>query len=206
MIGKFCKWSVIIKGLVQIWFDQKPGKSFNNKLFNKINSIVLFIQVILLSLRLIKKILLNNFRKLGLSQSIIEALDQLGFINPTPIQAKAITMLLSKDPTEFIRLAQTGTGETAAFGLPLIDLVDVGIKDTQALIMAPTRELGQQTAQQLINFSQNNKQLNIEVVYGGTAITNQIKALKRPTQIVVATPGRLLDLIKRMAVSLSSVR
>ena len=162
--------------------------------------------MILLSLRLIKKILLNNFRKLGLSQSIIEALDQLGFINPTPIQEKAIPMLLSKDPTDFIGLAQTGTGKTAAFGLPLIDLVNVGIKDTQALIMAPTRELGQQTAQQLINFSQNNKQLNIEVVYGGTAITNQIKALKRPTQIVVATPGRLLDLIKRKAVSLSSVR
>ena len=150
--------------------------------------------------------LLNNFRKLGLSQSIIEVLDQLGFINPTPIQEKAIPMLLSKDPTDFIGLAQTGTGKTAAFGLPLIDLVDVGIKATQALIMAPTRELGQQTAQQLINFSQNNKQLNIEVVYGGTAITNQIKALKRPTQIVVATPGRLLDLIKRKAVSLSSVR
>ena len=162
--------------------------------------------MILLPLRLIKKILLNNFRKLGLSQSIIEALDQLGFINPTPIQEKAIPMLLSKDPTDFIGLAQTGTGKTAAFGLPLIDLVNVGIKDTQALIMAPTRELGQQTAQQLINFSQNNKQLNIEVVYGGTAITNQIKALKRPTQIVVATPGRLLDLIKRKAVSLSSVR
>ncbi len=162
--------------------------------------------MILLPLRLIKKILLNNFRKLGLSQSIIEALDQLGFINPTPIQEKAIPMLLSKDPTDFIGLAQTGTGKTAAFGLPLIDLVDVGIKATQALIMAPTRELGQQTAQQLINFSQNNKQLNIEVVYGGTAITNQIKALKRPTQIVVATPGRLLDLIKRKAVSLSSVR
>ena len=167
---------------------------------------MLFIQVILLPLRLIKKILLNNFRKLGLSQSIIEVLDQLGFINPTPIQEKAIPMLLSKDPTDFIGLAQTGTGKTAAFGLPLIDLVDVGIKATQALIMAPTRELGQQTAQQLINFSQNNKQLNIEVVYGGTAITNQIKALKRPTQIVVATPGRLLDLIKRKAVSLSSVR
>ena len=162
--------------------------------------------MILLPLRLIKKKLLNNFRKLGLSQSIIEVLDQLGFINPTPIQEKAIPMLLSKDPTDFIGLAQTGTGKTAAFGLPLIDLVDVGIKATQALIMAPTRELGQQTAQQLINFSQNNKQLNIEVVYGGTAITNQIKALKRPTQIVVATPGRLLDLIKRKAVSLSSVR
>jgi len=115
-------------------------------------------------------------------------------------------MLLGKDPTDFIGIAQTGTGKTAAFGLPLIDLIDVENKTTQALIMAPTRELGQQTAQYLTDFSRNNKNLNIEVVYGGAAITNQIKALKKPTQIVVATPGRLLDLIKRKAVNLNNVR
>ncbi len=149
---------------------------------------------------------MNNFSKLGLSQSIIEVLDQLGFENPTPIQEKAIPMLLSKDPTDFIGLAQTGTGKTAAFGLPLIDLIDVDNKATQALIMAPTRELGQQTAQQLKDFSKNNKALNTEVVYGGAAITNQIKALKKPTQIVVATPGRLLDLIKRKAIKLDNVK
>jgi len=149
---------------------------------------------------------LNSFSKLGLSQSTIEVLDQLGYEVPTPVQEKAIPMLLSKDPTDFIGLAQTGTGKTAAFGLPLIDLIDIHNKATQALIMAPTRELGQQTAQQLINYSQNNKDLNIEVVYGGVAITNQIKALRKPTQIVVATPGRLLDLIKRKAVNLDSVR
>jgi len=149
---------------------------------------------------------LNSFSKLGLSQSTIEVLDQLGYKVPTPVQEKSIPMLLSKDPTDFIGLAQTGTGKTAAFGLPLIDLIDVDNKATQALIMAPTRELGQQTAQQLINYSQNNKDLNIEVVYGGVAITNQIKALRKPTQIVVATPGRLLDLIKRKAVNLDSVR
>ena len=90
---------------------------------------------------------LNNFSKLGLSQSTIEVLDQLGFVDPTPIQDKSIPMLLSKDPTDFIGIAQTGTGKTAAFGLPLIDLIDVKNKTTQALIMAPTRELGQQTAQ-----------------------------------------------------------
>ena len=103
-------------------------------------------------------------------------------------------------------LAQTGTGKTAAFGLPLVDLIDVNNRATQALVMAPTRELSQQTAQQLISFAQNNKALNVEVVYGGAAITNQIKALKKPTQMVVATPGRLLDLIKRKAVSLKEVR
>lgn len=115
-------------------------------------------------------------------------------------------MLISNDPTDFIGLAQTGTGKTAAFGLPLIDLIEVDNKATQALIMAPTRELGQQTAQQLVAFSQNNRALNVEVVYGGAAITNQIKALKKPTQIVVATPGRLLDLIKRKAIRLDNVK
>ncbi|MEO9476714.1 MAG: DEAD/DEAH box helicase [Cyclobacteriaceae bacterium] len=149
---------------------------------------------------------MNNFSKLGLSQSILEVLDQMGFQNPTPIQEKAIPMLLSKDPVDFIGLAQTGTGKTAAFGLPLIDLIDVHDNTTQALIMAPTRELGQQTGAQLVDFTKNNKNINVEVVYGGAPITNQIKALRRPTQIVVATPGRLLDLIKRKAVKLDSVK
>ena len=149
---------------------------------------------------------MNNFRKLGLSQSTIEVVDQLGYEIPTPVQEKTIPLLLSKDPTDFIGIAQTGTGKTAAFGLPLMDLIDVDNKVTQALIMAPTRELGQQTAQMLNDFSKNNKDLNIEVVYGGAAITNQIKALKKPTQIVVATPGRLLDLIRRKSVKLGSVK
>ncbi|MFH6982257.1 DEAD/DEAH box helicase [Marinoscillum luteum] len=149
---------------------------------------------------------MNNFSKLGLSASIIEVLDQLGFENPTPIQEKAIPMLLTQNPTDFIGLAQTGTGKTAAFGLPLIDLIDENNQATQALIMAPTRELGQQTGKQLMDFSRNNKAINIEVVYGGAAIMNQIKALRKPTQIVVATPGRLIDLIKRKAVNLDSVK
>ena len=149
---------------------------------------------------------MNNFQKLGLSQSFIEVLDQLGFENPTPVQEKAIPMLLSNDPTDFIGIAQTGTGKTAAFGLPLIELIDTNNKTTQAIIMSPTRELGQQTAQQIKLFSKNTKNLNVEVVYGGAAITNQIQALKKPTQIVVATPGRLLDLIKRKAVKLENVK
>lgn len=130
----------------------------------------------------------------------------MGFTTPTPIQEKSIPLLLKGGRTDFIGLAQTGTGKTAAFGLPLIDLVDSDNKATQALIMAPTRELGQQTAKQLVDFSSNYKQLNVEVVYGGAAIMNQIKALKRPTQIVVATPGRLLDLIRRKAIRLEDVK
>ena len=157
-------------------------------------------------LQFINSFLLNNFSKLGLSESAIEVLDQLGFLNPTPVQEKAIPMLLSEDPTDFIGLAQTGTGKTAAFGLPLLELIDVKNKETQALIMAPTRELGQQTAQQLKDLCPKKSAINIEVVYGGAAIVNQIKALKKPTQIVVATPGRLLDLIKRKAIKLDFVK
>lgn len=130
----------------------------------------------------------------------------MGFEKPTPIQEKSIPLLLTKEKSDFIGLAQTGTGKTAAFGLPLIDLVDSDNNATQALIMAPTRELGQQTAKQLVEFSAQFKQLNVEVVYGGAAITNQIKALRKPTQIVVATPGRLLDLIRRRAIKLDNVK
>ncbi|MEN8249180.1 MAG: DEAD/DEAH box helicase [Bacteroidota bacterium] len=149
---------------------------------------------------------MNLFEKLGLSASIVETLNSIGFETPTPIQEKAIPTLLTKDPTDFIGLAQTGTGKTAAFGLPLIELINPNDKNTQALIMAPTRELSQQTAEQLVGFSKHAPNLNVQVVYGGASITNQIKALKRPTQILVATPGRLLDLINRKAVSLENVR
>ena len=114
-------------------------------------------------------------------------------------------MLLGNDPTDFIGLAQTGTGKTAAFGLPLIDLIDDHNTATQALIMAPTRELGQQTAQQLVSFAESKKAIRVEVVYGGADISRQIKALRHPTQIVVATPGRLLDLIRRKAIDLRHV-
>ncbi len=114
---------------------------------------------------------MNNFSKLGLSKAVLDVLDNIGFENPTPIQEKSIPLLLENDPTDFIGLAQTGTGKTAAFGLPLIDIIDSGNKATQALIMAPTRELSQQTAKQLVDFSANDKALNVEVVYGGAAIS-----------------------------------
>ena len=148
---------------------------------------------------------MSNFKELGLSQPICDVLQNMGFEKPTVIQEKAIPMLLENNPTDFIGLAQTGTGKTAAFGLPLIDLIDANNSSTQALIMAPTRELGQQTAQQLVTFSKSKKGVNVEVVYGGADIRAQMKALRRPTQIVVATPGRLLDLIKRKAINLENV-
>lgn len=136
----------------------------------------------------------------------MEVLDKIGFTQPTPIQEKAIPLLLNKEQCDFIGLAQTGTGKTAAFGLPLIDMVDSSKNAVQALIMSPTRELGQQTAKQINELSASYKKLNVEVVYGGAAIVNQIKALKKPTQIVVATPGRLLDLIRRKAILLEQVK
>lgn len=141
---------------------------------------------------------------MGLSANIVDVLNSMGFENPTPIQEKSIPLLLSKNPTDFIGLAQTGTGKTAAFGLPLIDLIDADVGATQAIVMAPTRELSQQTASELVKFSKNSP-VNVEVVYGGANISSQIKALKKPTQIVVATPGRLIDLINRKAVKLDSV-
>ncbi|HAP63174.1 MAG TPA: hypothetical protein DCR93_27960, partial [Cytophagales bacterium] len=149
---------------------------------------------------------MNVFEQLGLSADTSAVLDRLGFEKPTPIQEQAIPLLLESDPTDFIGLAQTGTGKTAAFGLPLLELVAEDMRATQAIVMAPTRELGQQTAQQLKSFAQDNPVLNIEVVYGGSPINRQIQALKTPTQIIVATPGRLLDLIRRKAVSLADVR
>ena len=149
---------------------------------------------------------MNDFLKLGLSSTTIDVLDQLGFTKPTLVQEQSIPLLLQNDPCDFIGLAQTGTGKTAAFGLPLMDLIDSNLPVTQALIMSPTRELGQQTAKQLEDFALNHKNLNVEVVYGGAAIVNQIKALRRPTQIVVATPGRLLDLIKRKSVKLDNIK
>ena len=145
------------------------------------------------------------FKDLGLSPNTLAALDALGFTKPTPVQQEAIPLLMDNDPTDFIGLAQTGTGKTAAFGLPLIELIDADNPVTQALIMAPTRELGQQIAAQLVDFSAKHRSLNVEVVYGGAAITNQIKALRKPTQLVVATPGRLLDLIKRKAIKLNNI-
>jgi len=149
---------------------------------------------------------LNTFNELGLSEQLLKVLQENGFEQPTPIQQKSIPYILQNDRNDFIGLAQTGTGKTAAFGLPLIDLVDSSKNHAQALVLSPTRELGQQTAKQLSLFSKAVKGLNIEVVYGGAAIQNQIKALKQPTQIIVATPGRLLDLIRRRVVDLNEVK
>ncbi len=147
---------------------------------------------------------MNNFSDLGLSPSLLKVLPELGILNPTHIQREAIPVLIEKD-RDFIGLAQTGTGKTAAFGLPLLEAIAPEIPYPQALILAPTRELGQQIGQQISSYAKYLPAIHVEVVYGGASIINQIKALKKPTHIVIATPGRLIDLIKRKAVNIEAV-
>lgn len=148
---------------------------------------------------------MKSFKDLGLSDDILKSLEEIGFVTPTEIQDRAIPKLIAEKP-DFIGLAQTGTGKTAAFGLPLIHFLDTRIRHTFALILAPTRELAQQISKELENFGKYKKGLNIQVVYGGTAITSNIRTLKSNTpHILVATPGRLQDLIDRKAVKLDQL-
>ena len=147
---------------------------------------------------------MSNFSDLGLSSEILKALPELGIETPTEIQQQAIPTLLSSEE-DFIGLAQTGTGKTAAFGLPIIDLVDKDWNATQAIVLAPTRELVQQIASQLQQFAKYHRQLNVVAVYGGAAIMGQMKDLKKKSQIVVATPGRCIDLIGRKALKLENI-
>lgn len=141
---------------------------------------------------------------LGLEARVLEGVGALGFETPTPIQQQAIPVLLSGN-RDFIGLAQTGTGKTAAFGLPLLQLLDFSSKKTQALILAPTRELCVQISNDLVSFATGIKGVNVVSVYGGASITKQMDQIKRGAQIVVATPGRLIDLIDRKAVRLEEI-
>jgi ATP-dependent RNA helicase DeaD len=149
---------------------------------------------------------MKKFSDLNLSDSVMRVLPELGFESPSPIQEKAIPLLIEKRQ-DFIGLAQTGTGKTAAFGLPLLDWIDPDLKHTQALILAPTRELGQQIGEQLAIFSKYLPNIQTQTVYGGASIVDQMRSIKRRTpQIVIATPGRLLDLIRRKALNLSEIK
>lgn len=148
---------------------------------------------------------MQSFETLGLSGEIVEAVRKLGFETPTPVQAKAIPILL-QGQQDVVALAQTGTGKTAAFGLPLIELMDADENATRALVLAPTRELCMQITSDFENFARSVKRLNIVAVYGGASITDQIKKIKRGAQIIVATPGRLMDLLDRRVVNLRDIQ
>jgi ATP-dependent RNA helicase DeaD len=148
---------------------------------------------------------MNAFEALGLNEQLVLAISDLGFDTPTPIQEQAIPILLS-GTTDFVGLAQTGTGKTAAFGLPLLHLINIAERHPQALIVCPTRELCLQITNDLATFTKHTKELFTEAVYGGASITMQIRNLKRGVHIVVATPGRLIDLIERKAIDLQKVK
>ncbi|QEK50247.1 DEAD/DEAH box helicase [Pedobacter aquae] len=148
---------------------------------------------------------MNPFNELGIRHDIVNAITELGFTNPTPIQESAIPVLLSGS-NDFVGLAQTGTGKTAAFGLPLLELIDYSKNHPQALILCPTRELCLQISNDLKNYSKNLPNVNIVAVYGGANIVNQLRDIKRGVQIVVATPGRMLDILNRKAIDFSQVK
>lgn len=146
-----------------------------------------------------------TFDSMGLSPEILKSTEELNFQNPTPVQEKIIPLIKESD-SDIIGLAQTGTGKTAAFGLPLIEQTDVYEKTVQTIILAPTRELCLQITKDLQTYSKYIKGLSIVSVYGGASIDTQIRALKKGAHIIVATPGRMLDLINRRAAKLSGIQ
>lgn len=145
-----------------------------------------------------------TFKELGVSEPLLKAINDMGFENPMPVQEKVIPHLLNED-NDVIALAQTGTGKTAAFGLPVLQRINSHDEEPQALIIAPTRELCLQIAGDLADFSKYIDNVTVLPVYGGSSIESQIRALKRGVQIIVATPGRLIDLINRGVAKLNNV-
>lgn len=148
---------------------------------------------------------MKNFKELGVSSHFIKGLTELQIVEPTAIQKQVIPILL-EGTTDVVAQAQTGTGKTAAYGLPLLMQMDTNIKSVQGLILCPTRELAKQIAKQLFKFTKYSTKVFTEAVYGGEHIDRQISSLRRPTQIIVATPDRLIDLVKRKAVNLNTVK
>ena len=146
----------------------------------------------------------NKFKDLGLQSSLLKAIDELGFFNPTPIQNKSIPIVLNSS-RDLIALAQTGTGKTAAFGLPLIQLIELKNKNIQTIVLCPTRELCIQISKDLISYSKLINGLKIIPVYGGASIENQIKSIKKGSHVIVGTPGRTKDLIKRKVLNFNYV-
>ncbi|MGL4781241.1 MAG: DEAD/DEAH box helicase [Bacteroidales bacterium] len=148
---------------------------------------------------------MKTFKELGICSEILDAIAELGYESPMPVQEEVIPYMLAED-SDIVALAQTGTGKTAAFGLPIIQKIDVSNYTPQALILAPTRELCLQIASDLQDYSKYIDKLKVLPVYGGSSIESQIRSLRNGVHIVVATPGRLLDLINRNTIKLGSVK
>jgi ATP-dependent RNA helicase DeaD len=148
---------------------------------------------------------MSTFLDLGIQKEYVKALKELNIVSPTEIQLKTIPKLLNSN-IDFVGLAQTGTGKTAAFGLPILQQIDTKSTQVQALVLAPTRELAQQIKKQLFKFTKyTDEKIFVEAVYGGEKIEKQLNALKRTTHVIVATPGRLLDIIERGEVDLKNI-
>ena len=147
---------------------------------------------------------MTTFKSLGLNAQLLKAVENLGFESPTEVQHKVIPILLENN-TDLVALAQTGTGKTAAFGFPILQKIDTENRNTQGLIISPTRELCLQITNDMTTYGQGLKNLNIVAIYGGASITEQAKKIKRGAQIIVATPGRLKDMIKRKMVNIRSI-
>ena len=147
---------------------------------------------------------MKKFQELGINNLLLKSIKNLGFDTPTEVQNKVIPILL-KNESDIVTLAQTGTGKTAAFGFPILQKIDPSSKKTQGLILSPTRELCLQITQDIKSYSEFVKGLNIVAVYGGASITDQSKKIKKGAQIIVATPGRILDMIKRKIVNISKI-
>ena len=147
---------------------------------------------------------MKTFEELGVCAEIRRAIEELGFEQPMPIQEEVIPYLLG-NRNDVIALAQTGTGKTAAFGIPLLQRINTAEKKTQAIVLSPTRELCLQITDDLKDFSKYMTGIRVTAVYGGTSIVNQINTLKRGVHIIVATPGRLIDLMKRGVAKLDDV-
>ncbi|MCQ2225080.1 MAG: DEAD/DEAH box helicase [Paludibacteraceae bacterium] len=147
-----------------------------------------------------------TFRELGLSEEILRGIEELGFVEPMPIQEKVTPYLLGDGTEDLVALAQTGTGKTAGFGLPLLMLTNSKVNKIQALVLSPTRELCIQISNDLKKFAKYIDGLKVVPVYGGESIVTQFRQLDVPPQILVATPGRLIDLIERKKVDLSNIK
>jgi len=148
---------------------------------------------------------MKTFEELGVSPEILKAIEEMGYENPMPVQEEVIPYLLGEG-NDVVALAQTGTGKTAAFGLPIIQGINVNNRVPQALILCPTRELCLQIAGDLNDYSKYIDGLKVLPVYGGSSIESQIRSLKNGVHIIVATPGRLLDLMERKTVKLATVK
>ena len=147
---------------------------------------------------------MNTFQDLGLNEDLLQAITDLGFTTPSEVQDKAIPILLNNE-TDLVALAQTGTGKTAAFGFPMLQKIDINSRTTQGLILSPTRELCLQITNEMKLYGKYCKGLNVVAVYGGSSITDQARDIKKGAQIIVATPGRIKDMISRRLVDISKI-